>query len=1087
MKENKKMHANEVKGREEHPFLRLCERVMEREINRRDFLKTGAILGGSALLVSHLPYFYRSLSPAYADSPSTSSFLYDLQLPQNQIYTTCLACHANCSVKAKVLEGVVVKLDGSPYSPMNILKPLTYSAKPQQVARFDAPLCPKGQAAIQSLYDPYRIRKVLKRAGPRGSGKFITIPFEQAIREIVEGGYLFKDIGENRYIAGFREVLALRDPKVAKTLADDVKLIQQGKMTVQEFQQKHRENLSYLIDPNHPDFGPKNNQFVFMAGRIEHGRIEFSKRFVNGSAGSINWFEHTTICEQSHHIAYDRVSAAWEDGKFGKGKTHMKPDVQEAEFIIWFGTGAYEANFGVNPLSRRTSEGYASGRLKMVVVDPRMSKTASKAIKWIPIRPGTDAAFALGMIRWIFENQRYDENFLKNANSAAASQNGESSFTDATFLVRWEDNRPIKYVRASEIGLGQPQERLGKDGKPYLFDPFVVMRMGSPTPVDPLDKTHPVTGELFVDTTLQGIRIKSVLQVVKEEAFQHTIEEWAEICGISADDIRSVAKEFTSHGKKAVVEFYRGPVQHTNGFLTALVLIYLNLLIGNIDWAGGLSAGGGHWHEIGDKSGQPFPVDSLHPGKLIPFGIPLTREGVFYEKSSLFSGYPARRIWFPFSKNVYQEVIPSAYENYPYPIKILWNHMGTPAYSTPAGTEFIRMLQDTEKFPLIISTDIVVGDTTLYADYIFPDTHYLEEWGTLHLTPLITLKCSPIRQPVAYPVPEIVQVNGEEMPCSMEAVMIAIAHMLGLSGFGEGGFSPEFPLKRPEDYYLKLMANLAYGDGPGEELPDADEEEMELFVRARKHLPPAVFHPEKWQKAVGEKLWRKVVFLLNRGGRFEDASKAYSGEKLEHKFGKLLRFFIEEVSSAKNSITGHPFPPIGTYQPISHSDGSPVSYPDYPFLLISYKDVFSTQSRTVNNYWTQLNFKPENFVEIHTSDAVHLGLHDGDMVRVISPVNEKGQVDLHNGQIMDLLVRVKVSEGIRPGVVAISHHYGHWAYGASDILIDGKLIKGDPRRKTGISPNPLMLRDKKIPHTCLADPIGGSASFYDTPVKLLKG
>ncbi|MFN4182540.1 MAG: twin-arginine translocation signal domain-containing protein, partial [bacterium] len=284
MLENEKVKKMGMEGAEEHPFILFCERLKEKEFTRRDFLKTGAILGGSALLVSHLPFFYQSIRRAYADEPSSSSFLYDLALPENILYTTCLACHTNCSVKAKVIDGIVVKLDGSPYSPMNILKPVNYSSKPQENAKFDATLCPKGQAAIQTLYDPYRIRKVLKRAGPRGSGKFISIPFEQAIREIVEGGYLFKDIGENRYVAGFREVLALRDSSIAKALAEDTKLLQQGKLTLQEFQQKHKDNLHYLIDPDHPDLGLKNNQFVFMAGRIEHGRIEFSKRFVLDAA-----------------------------------------------------------------------------------------------------------------------------------------------------------------------------------------------------------------------------------------------------------------------------------------------------------------------------------------------------------------------------------------------------------------------------------------------------------------------------------------------------------------------------------------------------------------------------------------------------------------------------------------------------------------------------------------------------------------------------------------------------------------------------------------------------------------------------------
>ena len=70
--------------------------------------------------------------------------------------------------------------------------------------------------------------------------------------------------------------------------------------------------------------------------------------------------------------------------------------------------------------------------------------------------------------------------------------------------------------------------------------------------------------------------------------------------------------------------------------------------------------------------------------------------------------------------------------------------------------------------------------------------------------------------------------------------------------------------------------------------------------------------------------------------------------------------------------------------------------------------------------------------------------------------------------------------------MAISWHYGHWnAYGASpSIEIDGTSIIADARRAKGLCPNPVMERDESIGKVGLTDPIGGSASFFNTRVKL---
>jgi anaerobic selenocysteine-containing dehydrogenase len=1045
-------------------------------ISRRKFLYYSAFLGGSAALASQLDWALELLRRADGGDLSPGE-AYELARAENIIYSVCLQCHTSCPIKAKVLDGVLVKIDGPAYSSQAMLPHVDYATSPFDAATIDGKVCPKGQAGVQTLYDPYRIVKVLKRNGPRGSNRWVTIPFAQAIQEIVEGGYLFKHVPgeEKRKVPGLKDLFAVRDAALMKALAEDAKAVAKKQMTLEQFKEKHGEHLGLLIDPDHPDLGPINNRFVFLAGRIQHGRKEFSQRFVKDAFGSVNWYEHTTICEQSHHIAYQMMTNRYESGKWSGGKTHMKPDALNAEFIIYFGTGAFEANFGPPPMAEKVTQGIVDGRLKIAVVDPRFSKTAAKAWQWVPIKPGTDAALALGMIRWILENERFDRVFLANANKAAAVAAGESSWSTATWLVTLgEDSVPGKYLRASQLGLGDEHT-------------FVVLRDGKPVPCQPYNDKNPVQGELFVDTTLAGIRVKSALQLLKEEAFSRSLSQWADLCGVPVETIETLARELTAHGKKAAVELYRGAVEHTNGYYNAQAIITLNLLVGNPDWRGGLSAGGSHWHEVGDKEGQPFPLGKLHPNALKSFGVPITREKVAYEDTTLFNGYPAKRPFYPFTNNVYQEVLPAARAGYPYSIGALFLHMGTPALSVPAAQTQIDALTDLRAIPLFFACDVVIGETSMYADYIFPDLSIWERWGTPHPTPDVQTKTSKVRQPIVAPLTEIVEVFGEACPLCMETVMLAIAEKLKLPGFGANGFGEGMDFTRMEDFYLKMVANIAYGDKPGDAVPEADEREMKLFLEARRHLPPAVFDPQRWAKAVGQEKWRRVVYVLNRGGRYESFEKAYKGKFLGHPFAGLFSLYVEPVATARHSITGRVFSGVPRFEPITDAAGRPVqASSDFDLHLITYKDILGGQSRTQGpNYWLTALW-PENEILMNSRDAQRYGLKNGDRARLVSPSNSAGLWNLRNGQRVEVVGKVKVIEGIRPGTIAVSWHFGHWAYGASDAVVDGKVIKGDKRRGTGLCPNVLMLTDPYLRDVCLTDPIGGSSSFYDTPVKLVK-
>ncbi len=332
--------------------------------NRRDFLRSSALLGGCGLLAGTVaPVFSRMAHAQRMTELDRGEHKYLHNSPENTIYSTCLQCHTSCSLRCKVVDGVLVKIDGSPICAQTRVHNLPYTSDLAKAALAEGKICPKGQSGIETLYDPHRLVKVLKRktGTPRGGGQWVTVDFNAAINEIVAGGNLF---GEG-HVEGLKDVYVLRDRSVSKAMTDDVGKIKKKAMTVEEFKSKHSAQLNTLIDPDHPDLGPKNNQFVFLAGRIQHGRAELMKWFTARCLGSLNFFEHTTICEQSHHIAYKEVTNKWEDGKWTGGNAHMKPDFGASRFVIFFGTGFSDANFGPPLLSQLVAEGLANEDLKI--------------------------------------------------------------------------------------------------------------------------------------------------------------------------------------------------------------------------------------------------------------------------------------------------------------------------------------------------------------------------------------------------------------------------------------------------------------------------------------------------------------------------------------------------------------------------------------------------------------------------------------------------------------------------------------------------------------------------------------------------
>lgn len=1075
---------------------------MKTKLTRKNFIKSIAFLGGSALFSPILKVYAKQ---SKGKGELKEGFVeYPLDRLENSLYTVCLQCNTGCGIKVKLIDGVVAKIDGNPLSPWTLTPHLPYKTPPSEITQVDGAICPKGQSGIQTVYDPYRITKVLKRDGPRGSNRWKTVPFEQAIEEVVDGGKLFANIGEDRFIEGFKDLWTLRDVKASEAMANKVKDIlnekdkEKKRTLVEQFKTEFKDYLDSLINPEHPDLGPKNNQFVFLWGRMKAGRSDLVSRFVKDAFGSINAHGHTTVCQGALYFTGKAMSYQWDyDEKDGKmkwtreKKFYWQCDTGNSEFIIFVGASPLEANYGPPLRAGKLMENSVNNKVKFAVIDPRFSKTAAKAWKWIPALPGSEGAFALGMIRWILENKRYDSRFLANANKASAKEDREPAWCNAAWLVKIEKGVPGAFLRGSDIGLEKETrtftDKKTGEGKTYEFVQFIVLKDGQPVPFDPNDENNPVEGDLFADTEINGIKVKSAFKLLYEESTGHSVEEWAKICGVNPNDIIELAAEFTSHGKKAAADIHRGVSQHTNGFYNVYAWYTLNLLIGNFDWKGGMCQLTTYNH-LGEKEGQPYNFKDMHPAILTPFGTDIIRHGE-YEKSTIFKDYPAKRPWYPIASDVYEEIIPSIGDAYPYPAKILMIYMAAPTYSLPAGQTNIEILTDTNKIPLIIANDITIGVTSMYADYLFPDISYLERWEFQGSHPSVPQKVQPIRQPVIAPLTETVKVFGENMPICLESLILAIAEKLGLSGFGKDGLGKGMDFKREEDLYLKMAANVAFGeksDG-SDSVPDADDREVDLFIKSRRHLPSSIFNLERWRASCGSQNFKKVLYILNRGGRFQDYEKSYDGEQLKNRYGRLINLYCERVAKSKNSMTGKPFLGFAAYLPIQDVLGHPIEdeKEGFDLHLITYREIAQCKTRTITNYWL-LGLLPENFILINTKDAQDRGLRDDSYVKVVSHSNPEGIWDLKNGRTLPMVGKVKITEGIRPGIVAFSLGHGNWATGSSDVTIDGKLIKGDPRRAKGVNCNAAMSIDPYLKNTCLIDLVGGSVSFYDSKVKLIK-
>lgn len=988
-----------------------------------------------------------SLEPEFRIDPVTGRL--DTHPGQVVSPSSCLGCWTQCGIRVRVDTETnrILRVAGNPYHPLATTNPAPMDTPVREVYAMlggdnglegRATSCARGSAMFEHQKAPHRVLAPLKRVGPRGSGKWQTISFEQLIEEICEGGDLF---GEG-HVDGLR---AIRDVKTP-------------------------------IDPENPEFGPRSNQLM-MTDSANEGRTPLINRFARQAFGTVNVANHGSYCGQSYRVG---TGAALGDLAT---MPHGKPDWKNSRFGLFIGTAPAQAGNPFQRMGRELSEARSRGeqQYRYVVVSPLLPMSSSHASgdnnRWLPILPGTDLALVMGMIRWILENERYDARFLAQPGPAAMAAAGEAWWSNATHLLINDPDHPRygTFLRGADLGWPMPAP---KDDKTPAQDVFVAQAAdGSLVP-----HTAAQPAELFVsrkvvlrqpDGSESEVEVCSSLFRLREEARRKTLDDYSEICGVPVEEIVALAREFTSHGKKAVANSHGGTMNGA-GFYTTFAIATLNNLIGNLNVKGGWVMDAGPFGPFGPGPRYNF---AKFDGQVKAQGVAMSRTRFPYEKTSEFkrkvaageNPYPARAPWYPAPGAVTSEMLAGGLLGYPYRVKAWINHNSNPIYAM-CGFEnaLVDAIKDPRKLPLFISVEPFINETSALADYIVPDTVTYESWGIGAPWADVIARTSTVRWPTVEPA-TAKTAEGESI--CFETLLFGIAKRLGLPGFGKNAMSTRegepLDLDNHIDFYVRAACNIAYQ--AGKPVGEASDDDIAITGLSR-------WMPEIEKRLKPEEV-RRVAMVMTRGGRFDRVEDAWEGDRLKTRPKAPINFWNEGVARMRHSMTGERLTGCPTWYPTRLADGSPMrevfTSKEWPLTMSSYKSNLMSSMSIAASRLRQVH--PHNPISLNREDAEALGIVNGDRIRVSTPGGSLEGIALVRG-------------GIRKGAIAIEHGYGHRQLGTVPHLVDGKPTPHNPQHGNGVSLNTLGFADPTRPEkdNIWVDWVSGAAVRQALPARVEK-
>jgi formate dehydrogenase major subunit len=222
-------------------------------------------------------------------------------------------------------------------------------------------------------------------------------------------------------------------------------------------------------------------------------------------------------------------------------------DIKNADVVLIMGGNAAEAH----PCGFKwVTEAKAHNKAKLIVVDPRFTRSASVADYYAPIRPGSDIVLLGGLISYLIANDKIHREYVVN-------------YTDLSFLVNDD------YTFTNGIFSGYDADKRNYDKSTW-------------------DYQRGADGFVKTDPTLADPRC--VYQLLKQHYARYTPEMVERVCGTPKEKFLHIAEMIasTSTPTRAMTIMYAlGWTQHSIGSQIIRTGAMVQLLLGNIGIAGG--------------------------------------------------------------------------------------------------------------------------------------------------------------------------------------------------------------------------------------------------------------------------------------------------------------------------------------------------------------------------------------------------------------------------------------------------------------------------------------------------------------------
>ena len=670
----------------------------------------------------------------------------------------------------------------------------------------------------------------------------------------------------------------------------------------------------------------RNNEVMYHVGRP--GEDGYTERVL--AAWDVDGHNsHTNICSSGGRAGY----------QWWMGFDRPSPDHANADVILLI-SSHLEAGHYFNPHAQRIMEGKKNGA-KLIVLDVRLSNTATHADQWLAPWPGSEPAILLAIANHLIQNDLYDREFVRRW------------WNWQEFL---EEERP---------------------GEPATFEAFE----------------------------------KALKKLYAEYSFALAERE----SGVSAAVIEEVARVVASAGTRLSTHTWRSAAAgNLGGWQVSRTLFLLNALLGAVGVPGGTFPNA--WNKF-----VPKPIHTPpHPHRWNELTWPQE---------------------FPLAMNEMSFLLPHLLKDGRGKLEVYFSRVYNPVWTNPDGFSWIETITDETKVGLHVALTPTWNESAYFADYILPvgvgsERHDVHSYET-HDAQWLGFR-QPVRREakarLGQPAPDTRGVNPGEV---WEENELWIELSWRIDPDGAMGIRKHFESRQEpgrkltvDEYYGFLFERSvpglpekakAEGLTPLEYMrrygafelksrvgalhesavPETELQDVRVSPRGRVYTradkppsPNVVPVPSPDPDAEGR---RPVGVEVD--GVVRQGFPTPSG-KLEFYSSTLARWGWHE----------HALP---TYIR-SHVHPSNLEAGEMP-LIPTFRLPVQIHTRSANAKWLD-EIAHTNPLWLHPRDAAKLGVDTGDLVRVETRIGH-------------FVVKAWVTEGIRPGVVACSHHMGRWKTG----------------------------------------------------------